>query len=49
MERMHHMAAHESRPVNPWNFMKLRLLVTALWLVPALLYLLIARIVQGGR
>jgi hypothetical protein len=41
------MHAHESRPVNPWRFMKLRLLVTAIWLVPALLYLLIARVVQS--
>ena len=50
LERRHHMLAHESRPVNPWRFMKLRLLVTAIWLVPALLYLLIARIVQSmGR
>lgn len=44
------MVPHESRPVDPWSFMKLRLLVTAIWLVPAVLYLLIVQIVQSlGR
>jgi hypothetical protein len=41
------MVSHTIAPVNPWSFMKLRLLVTAIWLVPALVYLLIAHFVRG--